>query len=405
MQIIVKTLLFLIFSHSAFAQHHQNISGVVLDAKTKIPLVHAAIELKAHNVRTTAREAGAFELTVPAGASDDSLHVSHVGYKSVKIKIRDLPRPVTILMEEYPMQLRAITVTSRSLDVKEIDQSLRNVRGKLYAYDTEVTNGLYNLFLSYLEENGEVELLKQCDYDLSAYDVEEKAFYERYGGPYKYRESEKDLKEKDYTEFPAVNVRHGAAVLFCRWLTEQYNMHSVKRKYSKVKFRLPTLQEWQIAALGYPKFQSWVLKENKLDVVIPDDTLSGSRKGRKATVPVDDRILYPWWTSYNYRNKPFNSSNCYMANFNSPETPGPCKWGPLPNNDGWWKMSRVTSYFPNGMGLYDMVGNVAEMIDVSGQACGGSWNDPPRESTIQSVKTYTKPEGSIGFRIFMEVVE
>jgi hypothetical protein len=45
------------------------------------------------------------------------------------------------------------------------------------------------------------------------------------------------------------------------------------------------------------------------------------------------------------------------------------------------------------------------MIDEKGKACGGSWNDLPENSTIHSVKTYKKPDASIGFRIFMEVVQ
>jgi hypothetical protein len=35
-------------------------------------------------------------------------------------------------------------------------------------------------------------------------------------------------------------------------------------------------------------------------------------------------------------------------------------------------MSITTSYFPNGIGLYDMVGNVAEIVKEKGIACGGS---------------------------------
>jgi hypothetical protein len=68
-------------------------------------------------------------------------------------------------------------------------------------------------------------------------------------------------------------------------------------------------------------------------------------------------------------------------------------------------MARTASYFPNDMGLYDVVGNVAEMISEKGQACGGSWDDLPFQSTIHSIKSYTKPGATIGFRVFMEVLE
>ena len=57
------------------------------------------------------------------------------------------------------------------------------------------------------------------------------------------------------------------------------------------------------------------------------------------------------------------------------------------------------------MGFYDVVGNVAEMIDEKGKAFGGSWNDHPANATIHSVKSYTKPDATVGFRIFMGVIE
>jgi hypothetical protein len=68
-------------------------------------------------------------------------------------------------------------------------------------------------------------------------------------------------------------------------------------------------------------------------------------------------------------------------------------------------MSRTTAYFPNKMGIYDVVGNVAEMVAEKGKACGGSWDDTPEESTIRSVKSYKKPSATIGFRMVMEVLE
>jgi hypothetical protein len=57
------------------------------------------------------------------------------------------------------------------------------------------------------------------------------------------------------------------------------------------------------------------------------------------------------------------------------------------------------------MGLYDVVGNVAEMTNEEGKACGGSWNHDPEESTILSINEYTAPDASTGFRVFMEAIE
>ena len=63
------------------------------------------------------------------------------------------------------------------------------------------------------------------------------------------------------------------------------------------------------------------------------------------------------------------------------------------------------TYFSNDMGFYDVIGNVAEMIDEPGKAMGGSWDHPARESTVQSVSYYEERDPRVGFRIFMEVIE
>lgn len=281
---------------------------------------------------------------------------------------------------------------------------MRKVKGNLYAYETEITNGLYTLFMNFIEEQDQRELLKLCGYDLSGYDAPTKNFYQEYIAPFKIPADLKDTTRKNYTAFPVVNVSHEAAVLFCQWFTLQYNDHSGKKKFKKIKFRLPTEKEWQIAALGYPKFQSWNLDENTVPIVMPYDTITESKKGKKANVPVSD-IMYPWWNHYNLRKRVLNARNCYLGNFKSVPQEKPCPLGVLPGYDGWTKMAQTSSYFPNDMGLYDIVGNVAEMIDEKGKAFGGSWNDSPHESTIRSVKPYSRPSYTVGFRVFMEVIE
>ena len=93
-----------------------------------------------------------------------------------------------------------------------------------------------------------------------------------------------------------------------------------------------------------------------------------------------------------------------MGNFKVAENYTPC-YVPKVAGDGYAMMGHTASYFPNDIGLYDVVGNVAEMIDENGKACGGSWNDLPVACTIRSVSNYSKPSATVGFRVFMEVIE
>lgn len=404
MKVLILTLVFAAITGTVWPQEkYISISGRIADAKTKQPLSNASIEVKARSIELISGLEGDFEFRVPADAKDDTLEISHIGYKAFRRKISDIRSPVNISLEALSIELKTITITSRKLNLKEIDKSLRSIRGNLYAYETETTNALYNLFLNYLEEEGQTELLKQCDYDLSAYDEKTKAFYREYVSPYRKPRDKKDTLTRDYSDFPAVNVAHGAAVVFCQWLTEQYNSNTGKKKFSNVKFRLPTLKEWQIAALGNPGFQSWNVEENTVEVVISDSLTMLPNKGIRKTIPVGKDVLYPWYVGYYYRRSPQNHVGCFLGNFKITYAARPCRSG-LPHYDGWSKMSQTATYYPNNIGLYDVVGNVAEMIDQRGKACGGSWDDTPEESTIHSVKSYSKPNATVGFRIFMEVI-
>jgi hypothetical protein len=55
--------------------------------------------------------------------------------------------------------------------------------------------------------------------------------------------------------------------------------------------------------------------------------------------------------------------------------------------------------------MYNMCGNVAEMIEETGIAMGGGFSDNAYQVRILSEKKYDKPQADIGFRVAMRVVE
>ena len=405
MRKLASILIICLFAHTGWSQENTiKITGRATDAQTGMPLPKATVIVKARGIELICNDMGEFQFSLSNDAVMDSLEVSHLGYKTKRKRIGDIRDGENFMLQDYSIELRGVTITSRSLTTRDIDRDLRVIRGPLYAFETETTNGLYNLFLSYLEEQSPA-LYRKCNYDLSSIEADDIPLFEEYVAPYKKPRNKRDTTVRDYTAFPAVNISHEAAVIFCQWLTEQYNAHPGKKLFSKVRFRLPTLKEWQIAALGYPKFQTWDLQENLVDVVIPDDSLQMTpHKGEPRTIPVAMDILYPWFGSYFYRRSPQNHKGCFLGNFKVTDPERPCNLS-LPGFDGWKMMAQGGTYFPNDVGLFDVVGNVAEMIDEKGKACGGSWNDAPEKSTIHSMKSYRGPDPSVGFRVFMDVVE
>ncbi len=286
-----------------------------------------------------------------------------------------------------------------ALDYKAVDGTMRMVSNTLYAQDHEVTVEEFNTFLRYLLENKLSDLHEKYKFDLTAYNEPALSFLKGYSAA-------GNAGKKSKLHFPAINVSYAAAEAYCEWLTEQYN-NNADRKFKKVKFRLPNFNEWQIAAASIVNPVSWNLGENSAEVkVYPDDRMAGNDFTKKTIQLNDPEVLYPWFRIYAYRNKPNNSFHCYLGNFKIPEGYNPCQVrNKTITADGWMAMAPVQAYFPNDIGLFDVVGNVAEMLNEEGKAAGGSWNHPPEESTIRSINEYKGPDSAIGFRIFMDLIE
>ena len=116
-----------------------------------------------------------------------------------------------------------------------------------------------------------------------------------------------------FDDYPVVGVNWNQAVAFTKWRTQIMNgfLRRVKEP-TLPEFRLPTEAEWEYA----------------------------SRGGL-------EQSPYPWGGPYTR-----NLKGCFLANFK-----------PLRGNytaDGGEKTIKTASYNPNGYGLYDMSGNVAE---------------------------------------------
>ena len=66
-------------------------------------------------------------------------------------------------------------------------------------------------------------------------------------------------------------------------------------------------------------------------------------------------------------------------------------------NRGYTYMAK--GHYPNEFGLYNVCGNVAEMVDERGIAYGGSFLDPGYDIRIDSETHYDAPSPKVGFRV------
>ena len=253
------------------------------------------------------------------------------------------------------------------ISARLIDKNIAKVTDSLYAYKYETANWEYNSFLSAIQQTNPDLYLKCCPDTLGwrsilSYCEPPVEYYHRHPA---------------YDNYPVVNVSYEAAQVYCQWLTDRYNADS-KRKFKKVLFTLPTTVEWVQAARG----------------------------GKK-------NPMFPWGNFYVRNNKGMFLANfkrmyeCYVVSDKqgNPVLTDSLLYVAGSLNDRAFYTSEVKAFYPNGFGLYNMSGNVAEMTTDKGVGKGGCFNSYGGEIRIDAIKHYDGSSPELGFRVFMKILE
>lgn len=244
-----------------------------------------------------------------------------------------------------------------------------------YLFAFEISNGMYRYYLAQLEKsNG-----KSTQYLAALPDTLVWRKKISYNEPY----VDYYFRHPAYADYPVVGINYEQAIQFCTWLTSNYNAWP-ERKHKQVTFDLPTKEEWLTAANG----------------------------------PETNR-QFPW-SGYTMRNSDgqlmanfmiIQESSIYRDSCGGEQFYRGASGGDNTGiagrlNDNSDITAPVNSYWPNSFGIYNMAGNVEEMVKEKGITKGGSWNDPGYYLTNQSEEKYTDSTAtsSMGFRIKMNVV-
>ena len=226
----------------------------------------------------------------------------------------------------------------------------------------EVSNLDYKEFIYALNKQGKTDLVQQMKPDTTVWDVEKlslKPFISHY------------FRHPAYNDFPVVGVTQLQAIEYCNWLRKAILTFLQTKKNNRITdilVRLPTTEEWQYAARG------------------------GQDKG----------AVYPWpgesirITDGKKRDKGKIRLNALVKNQVQ-----------LNDYSGGFITTPSYSYWPNGYGLYNMAGNVAEWTSTPGQALGGAWSQKPFFAQINNDGFnggLPTPRNDIGFRYVIEVV-
>lgn len=248
-----------------------------------------------------------------------------------------------------------------------------------YIFNQEITNEMYNHFVYATMLKGDTVQYKKVLPDTLVW---------RINGTYNEPYVEYYFRHPAYAHYPVVGVSYDQSVLFCEWMTQKYNADP-KRKFKKVRFDLPTEEQWTWAAKG------------GLD-------LSPFPWGG----PYMQNAKGQWLANF----KPMNQAGIARVNLDQIDITGKvvskeylvANLSASSLFDNADVTAPVLSYWPNGFGLYNMSGNVEEMVKEKGISKGGSWRDTGYYLQIASREEYndsTKTSCERGFRIIMNVEE
>ncbi len=257
--------------------------------------------------------------------------------------------------------------------LKKFEKKMALVQPGLYASKYEATNLEYNEFLRALEQKGDASLLAKArvrDENWSSIFPENVKFETPYH------------LDDWFSQNPVVNISQEAAKMFCDWLTAEYNAYP-KRAFKKVRFRLPTEEEW----------------------------LTMAKSG-------DEDAIYPWKDKFLRKsNGQFRAAFKFIPESQqkrllddgtmeigkSPFTPTKTAYSPR-----LIVTAPATLFEQNDLGIHNISGNAAEMLAEPGRTRGGSWRSYGYYLRLDAEDEYagfTEPSPMIGFRYFMEVIE
>ena len=226
---------------------------------------------------------------------------------------------------------------------------------EFFISSTEVTNIQWKEFLMYLKQEGRME-----EYNANVLNTtvwrQRLAYNEPFVNYY--------YQHQTYSEYPAVGMTLKQAKAYANWLTEIFAMRD---QGVKVTFSVPTKKQWIRAARG----------------------------GAATQYPWDGPYLRNSKGSFLSNHKAVGSENIHLERSTNNLV--------VVSSGNKGVENTITapgeSYYPNQFGIYNMSGNVAELVSDDTVAMGGSWNDTGYDVRVESEQPASEPKSTIGFRV------
>ena len=191
--------------------------------------------------------------------------------------------------------------------------------------------------------------------------------------------------------YPVVGVSYQEAQAFCQWrgelVTQKYNakkgFRPTDQEYTVFRFQLPSETQWQKCASGGIDTRQYPHGSTVLRAPVKFSNVAGEYLSGLTAQSISGAQLQQRLDAFTRDKEQDYLINCrrdqhVFLNLTVP--------------------FQIWSYPANQFGIYNLLGNVAEMAREEGVARGGSWLDPLADCRIESRRRYQGPQADLGFR-------
>ena len=198
--------------------------------------------------------------------------------------------------------------------------------------------------------------------------------------------------------YPVVGITYEQAVTYCKWRSDIVNRNNKKEINSEglqapkpfiLEFRLPSETEWETyAACGIDlSLYPYGVKFTTAEIKVNPKSASYLKQKNALEKPIKEIAN---------DIKEFNKSKTKIIMFNVDR-----------ENEPYFLNSNTPFYvfdLPiNNLGLYNMIGNVSELVREKGITKGGSYKDNLSDCKIADKGRYTGAAPTVGFRTICEI--
>lgn len=192
------------------------------------------------------------------------------------------------------------------------------------------------------------------------------------------------LTHRAFDNYPVVGISYEQAVAYCEWRTDRVKDMCKANGIDcpNFKYRLPTNLEWELIATtgnnSHEKKVKKVVKKLNQEQVLYNMIYSKNLKEMTTILPKGEA------QSGKYDAYTLTSDKDIFEVRN---------------------LAPSRSYLPNSYDIYNLIGNVSEMVAEKGIAKGGSFVDPYEEGIVSKKYSYDTPQKWLGFRCVAEILE